>query len=104
MSRLIWSSAAARDLVRLHQFLAQKNADAAKRAVQTIRMGVKQLAAQPQIGRFADKQKSEFRELLIEFGDSGYITLYHYADDTVTILTVRHQKELEIKLAQNNGG
>lgn len=94
MSRLIWSSAAALDLARLHRFLAQKNAVAARRAIQSIRAGVKNLAAQPQIGRFAENQKTEFRELLIEFGDSGYITLYHYADDTVTILTVRHQKEI----------
>ncbi|MDO9012486.1 MAG: type II toxin-antitoxin system RelE/ParE family toxin [Gallionella sp.] len=99
MPHLIWSSAAARDLVRLQQFLAQNNRDAARRAIQAIRIGVKNLSVQPQIGRFAENQKPEFRELLIEFGDSGYIALYHYADDTVTILTVRHQKELDIKLA-----
>ncbi|MBI2286570.1 MAG: type II toxin-antitoxin system RelE/ParE family toxin [Nitrosomonadales bacterium] len=94
MPRLIWSAAAVRDMARLHRFLAQKNADAARRAIQSIRIGVKNLAAQPQIGRFAENQKPEFRELLIEFGDSGYITLYRYADDTVTILAVRHQKEI----------
>jgi len=71
-----WSAAAVRDMARLHRFFAQKNADAARRAIQSIRIGVKNLAAQPQIGRFAENQKPEFRELLIEFGDSGYITLY----------------------------
>lgn len=34
-----------------------------------------------------------FRELLIDFGDTGYIARYHYADDTVTVLAIRHQKE-----------
>ena len=95
MPRLIWSVAAARDLARLHRFLVHKNADAARRAIQSIRVGVKSLAGQPQIGRFAENQKPEFRELLIGFGDSGYITLYHYAEDVVTILSVRHQKEIK---------
>jgi plasmid stabilization system protein ParE len=94
MPRLIWSTAAARDVARLHRFLAQKNVDAARRAIRSIRIGIKNLAAQPQIGRLAENQKPEFRELLIEFGDSGYITLYRYADDIVTILAVRHQKEI----------
>ena len=95
MPRLIWSSAATIDLARLHRFLVHKNADAARRAIQSIRLGVKRLADQPQMGRFAENQKPEFRELLIGFGDSGYITLYHYEDDVITILSVRHQKEIE---------
>lgn len=34
-----------------------------------------------------------FREWPIEFGDSGYIALYHFDGETATILAVRHQKE-----------
>jgi hypothetical protein len=35
------------------------------------------------------------RELLIPFGDSGYVTLYRFmpAEDTVVLLAFRHQKE-----------
>lgn len=95
MPRLIWSSAATLDLARLHRFLVHKNPDAARRAIQSIRVGVKSLADQPQIGRTVGNQNPEFRELLIGFGDSGYITLYHYAYDVVTILSVRHQKEID---------
>jgi len=38
---------------------------------------------------------SELRELLIPFGDSGYVSLYIYdqAADEVMILAFRHQKE-----------
>ena len=36
---------------------------------------------------------TEFRELPIDFGDTGYIARYHYAGNTVTVLAVRHQKE-----------
>lgn len=37
----------------------------------------------------------ELRELIIEFGDSGYVALYRHerADDAVYILAFRHQKE-----------
>jgi hypothetical protein len=37
----------------------------------------------------------ELRELVISFGDSGYIALYRYepATDTVYVLVFRHQKE-----------
>ena len=35
----------------------------------------------------------EYRELLVDFGDSGYIALYRQDGDCVIILSVRHQKE-----------
>jgi plasmid stabilization system protein ParE len=36
----------------------------------------------------------EFREWIIDFGDSGYVARYRIAPDAVTILAVRHQKEV----------
>ena len=94
MSRLIWSPAALIDVQRLYRFLAPKNIDAAKRAVMAIRQGVKVLAQQPGIGRPVDDLPSEFREWIIDFGDSGYIARYRLEADVVTILAVRHQKEV----------
>ncbi len=41
MPRLIWASPALREVLRLYCFLAEKNTDAAKRAVRGIRDGVK---------------------------------------------------------------
>jgi len=37
----------------------------------------------------------ELRELVIAFGDSGYVALYRHeaADDVVYVLAFRHQKE-----------
>lgn len=37
----------------------------------------------------------ELRELIIAFGDSGYVALYHHepADNVVYVLAFRHQKE-----------
>ena len=93
MPRLIWSPQALLDVQRLYRFLAMKNTDAAKRAVKAIREGVKILAAQPGVGRPAEDMEPEYREWLIDFGDSGYIALYHYDGKTAVIVAVRHQKE-----------
>ncbi|MBK8336152.1 MAG: type II toxin-antitoxin system RelE/ParE family toxin [Sterolibacteriaceae bacterium] len=95
MPRLIWSPPALRDVQRLYRFLAEKNADAARRAVKAIRDGVKIIGHQPGIGRPAADMEPEFREWLIGFGDSGYVLLYRYDGQTAVILAVRHQRELE---------
>jgi len=94
MSRLIWSPASLRDLQRLYRFLAEKNVDAAKRAVRAIREGMKVITKQPGIGRPADDMEPEFREWMIESGDSGYVVLYRYDGENAVILAVRHQREL----------
>lgn len=93
MPRLIWAPPALRDVQRLHAFLAQKSADAARRAVKAIREGAKVLAQQPGIGRPLEDMEPEYREWLIDFGDSGYLLLYRCDDSTAIILAVRHQRE-----------
>ena len=72
MSRLIWSRSALGDVQRLHRFLVSRNPDAARRAIVAIRRGVRILAALPASGRPAEDMEVEYRELVIEFGDSGY--------------------------------
>lgn len=94
MPRLIWSPAALRDMQRVYRFLADNNADAARRAVKAIRDGVKRIAYQPGIGRPVENLEPEYREWLINFGNSGYIALYHYDGQTAVILAVRHQREV----------
>ena len=93
MPRLIWSAHALRDVQRVHRFLAEKNPDAAKRALQAIRHGVKVLARQPAIGRPVDDMDPEIREWLIDFGDSGYVVMYRFDGTTAVLLALRHQKE-----------
>lgn len=39
----------------------------------------------------------EYREWMIDFGDSGYIALYRYAGNVATILALRHQREVGYK-------
>jgi plasmid stabilization system protein ParE len=93
MPRLKWSQRALLDVARLHRFLAPKSALAAKRAVKTIRQGVKALAKHPEIGRPVEELPPEFREWVIEFGAAAYVALYHYDGKQVVILAVRHGRE-----------
>jgi len=93
MPRLIWSSQALLDVQRLYRFLAGKNIDAAKRAVKAIRQSIGILAKQPGIGRPIEDMPDEFREWVIDFGDSGYVARYRLDADEVVILAVRHQRE-----------
>ena len=93
MPRQIWSPPALQDVRRLHQFLADKHADAATRAIRTIREGVGLIAHQPGVGRPVEDMEPEYREWLIPFGVSGYVVLYRYDGQTAVILAVRHQRE-----------
>lgn len=94
MPRVIVTEGAAQGLDRCRRFLTAKAPEAAKRAAQAIERQFLLLEKTPEIGRPFPEQ-SDLRELVIAFGDSGYIALYRYepADDTVYVLAFRHQKE-----------
>ena len=81
------------DVARLYNFLAPKSQDAAQRAIQTIRQGVKALSTHPEIGRPVEELPPQFREWIIEFGQSAYVILYHYDGKQVVILAIRHSRE-----------
>ncbi len=75
MPRVIISAGAVIGLERCRQFLASKNHLAAARAAKVIATSFKQLESYPEIGR-PDNDSPELRELIIEFGASGYAALY----------------------------
>lgn len=93
MPQVIFAPRAIRDLQRLRDFLRPKSDDAARRAGEAIRQGVRTLGAHPRLGRMVDDLPEEFREWLIDFGDSGYVVRYRIEQTAVTILAIRHQKE-----------
>jgi plasmid stabilization system protein ParE len=93
MPPLKWTPQSLRDVARLHDFLALKSPDAAKRAVQAIRQGLKLLGKRPEIGRPVEELPTEFREWVMEFGSGAYVALYHYDGREVVILAVRHGRE-----------
>jgi plasmid stabilization system protein ParE len=93
MPRVVFAPAAVRDLERLRAFLRSKDPSAAKRAGETIIAGTQALGAHPRMGRLVEDLPEQYREWLIDFGDSGYVVRYRVDSDAVTILAVRHQKE-----------
>ncbi|MFO8127330.1 type II toxin-antitoxin system RelE/ParE family toxin [Yoonia sp.] len=93
MPRVIFAPRAIRDLQRLRGFLRPKSAEAARRAGEAIRQGVRILGEHPHLGRMVDDLTEEFREWFIDFGDSGYVVRYRVDESAVTILAIRHQKE-----------
>ena len=94
MPRVIVTEGAAKGLERCRQFLAASPPEAARRASQAIEQQFRLLETAPDAGRPLP-ELPELRELVIHFGDSGYVALYRHepADDAVYVLTFRHQKE-----------
>jgi plasmid stabilization system protein ParE len=102
MPQVKFAPAALHDLEKLREFLRPKNPAAEKRAAAVIAKAVKVLGQHPQIGRpveetdvdVEDPEGHTYRELPISFGDSGNIVLYRHDGELVTVLALRHQKEV----------
>lgn len=94
MPRVIITQGAAKGLERCRLFLIEKNPQASRRAGQAIERQFALLEMNPDIGRPLD-DLPELRELVVAFGDSGYVALYRHEPytDTVYVLAFRHQKE-----------
>ncbi len=82
------------DLERLYGYLAKQAPGSAERALEIIDRAWTLLEDFPFVCRKAEESNPFLRELLIPFGDSGYVALYEIEDDqTVTVLAIRHQRE-----------
>lgn len=94
MPHVIVTEGATEGLERCRRFLDAKAPEAARRAGQAIERQFLLLETAPDIGRPL-AEMPELRELVIAFGDSGYVALYRHeqTDDAVYVLAFRHQKE-----------
>lgn len=82
------------DLLRLYDFLLEKDLAAAQRALDAVHAGIEVLRLSPFSCRKAVADNPVLRELVIPFGSAGYVALFEIeGPSTVTILTVRHQRE-----------
>ena len=79
---------------RCRAFLVPKAPQAAQRAAQASERQGLLLQTSPNLGR-PIPELPELRELVIPFGESGYLALYRYdtADDAVYVLARRQQRE-----------
>lgn len=92
--RLRLAARAADDLQRLFDHLAERDLKAAGRARVAIEKAFGFLETFPFACRKASPDHPFLREMVIEFGQSGYVALFEIEDaETVTILAVRHQRE-----------
>jgi plasmid stabilization system protein ParE len=91
--RLIVSKEAAADLVRLREFLVDRNPGAAQRAAAAISNAIRSLGMYPERGRQAGVTNA--RELVVPFGRSAYVIRYALLTETdeVVVLRVWHGRE-----------
>jgi toxin ParE1/3/4 len=87
--RLIFSRAAVHDLIRLREFIAKHNPDAAKRVSQRLRGAINGLVNNPQIGRPVPDLLGEIRDLI--FGK--YLVRYEVRTNSLYVLRIWHGKE-----------
>jgi plasmid stabilization system protein ParE len=76
------------------EFLADSNPESGSRALTAIRAAVEVLSQHPLIGRTAE---AGLRELVISYGNTGYVALYWFVPerDEIIVLALRHQRELD---------
>jgi plasmid stabilization system protein ParE len=93
MPRIIYTPRAIADLVRLAKFLSSKDKTVAKRAISAIRTAIEKAAI------FPDRYRPvpdliHYREIIIDFGDSGYIVRFRYeTGEDIFIVRIKHQLE-----------
>jgi len=91
MMALRWAPAAVEDLVRLREFLGNKNPGAAARAALRLREAAAVLRDRPELGRPVEDE--EFRDLVAPFGGGAYVLRYRIDEDAVVVVRVWHNKE-----------
>jgi plasmid stabilization system protein ParE len=93
VATVVYSARSLTHLGRAFQFLKAENPDAAIAAAGAIRSAVENLSAHPLLGR---RVHGDIRELVISFGQTGYIALYRFVvpQDEVRVLAIRHQREI----------
>jgi len=86
---------AVEDLKRLQAFLVDRDLAAAERALDAIESAFALLEHSPFSCRKAwPGDRPLLRELIIPFGNAGYVALFEIADPHhLSILAVRHQRE-----------
>lgn len=93
MARIVYCARALDHLEGAFESLRAQNPEAAGHAAHAIASAVDNLASHPLTGRRID---DEVRELVISYGETGYLALYRFAvpQDEVRVLAIRHQREV----------
>ena len=84
---ILLSRDAVLDVERLRTFLDQTNPDAARRALALIWRAIERLQDFPALGM--PTEDADIRQIVIRFGESGYIVRYDTIPETGDILVTR---------------
>lgn len=90
--RLRWLPEAWQDIQRLFEFLAEKDPEAAVRALEVISAGADRLLDLPEIG-WPMNDDIRRRELYLPFGAGSYVLRYRLDGDIVVVIRVWHSRE-----------
>ena len=80
------------DLLRLYEFLAEKDPALAERALLAMRKALAMAAQFPHSCRKAEGSQY-IRECVIPFGSAGYVAAFEIHEDHIVVLALRHQRE-----------
>ncbi len=89
--RLSYSHEAINDLIRLREFIAIKNPDAAQKVAKSIRKGISQLKTFPYLG--VEVELAPNPEMIRDLIIGNYIARYLIHSKQIYILRVWHHKE-----------
>jgi plasmid stabilization system protein ParE len=94
MAQVVIARKAAKKIAEIRAYYAQRDEEAAGRAVEALVSAFRPLQSHPQMGRPAGDQ-AHLRELIIPFGATGFVALYRIDErnQRVVILAIRHQRE-----------
>jgi plasmid stabilization system protein ParE len=89
--KIIWSPLAVDRASEIAEYIARDKPSAAKKWITTVFSKVKQLESTPEIGRIVPEiGNDQFRELIY----GNYRIIYHVEKKQVSILTIRHGKQI----------
>ena len=92
MAAVVWLPEALEDVLRLHEFLAANNPEAAGRAIERIAQVARQLQDLPELGQPMDDGVR--RQVFVRFGAGAYVVRYRNDDlGRVVVMRVWHSRE-----------
>jgi len=88
---IVWSPLAVDRASEIAGYIAQDKPSAAEKWIRTVFSKVEQLKSWPEVGRIVpDIGNRQFRELIY----GNYIIIYRIEAKRISILTIRHRKQL----------
>jgi toxin ParE1/3/4 len=89
--KIVWSPLAIDRASEIAGYIAQDKLSAAEKWINTVFSKVKQLKSSPEIGRIVPEiRNNQIRELIY----GNYRIIYHLEKKEISILTIRHVKQI----------